>query len=189
MGMSDVEVAVHAAALAAGVAASHLRESLEIEYKGAYSDPVTDADREAEQAVRDFLAQERPADGVIGEELVDKPGKRQWLVDPIDGTVNYLRGNAYWCSAVALVDAGRAVASAVHATDGPTSFTAEHHRGAWRNGNPLDLDTAGRLDEAVPTWAPSFALRGRVVAGLDIGGQRVEVQGAAPLVSPGEYVI
>lgn len=94
--MSDVEVAVHAAALAAGVAASHLRESLEIEYKGAYSDPVTDADREAEQAVRDFLAQERPADGVIGEELVDKPGKRQWLVDPIDGTVNYLRGNAYW---------------------------------------------------------------------------------------------
>jgi len=149
MGMSDVEVAVHAAALAAGVAASHLRESLEIEYKGAYSDPVTDADREAEQAVRDFLAQERPADGVIGEELVDKPGKRQWLVDPIDGTVNYLRGNAYWCSAVALVDAGRAVASAVHATDGPTSFTAEHHRGAWRNGNPLDLDTAGRLDEAV----------------------------------------
>ncbi len=73
--------------------------------------PVTDADRAVEQAIRDRLAAERPDDGILGEEFgaaagVDSGTHRQWIIDPIDGTANFLRGVPIWGTLIALaVDA------------------------------------------------------------------------------------
>lgn len=73
--------------------------------------PVTDADRAVEQAIRDRLAADRPDDGILGEEFGSAEGStgtshRQWIIDPIDGTANFLRGVPIWGTLIALaVDA------------------------------------------------------------------------------------
>lgn len=70
--------------------------------------PVTDADRSAETTLRDALAQSRPEDSVFGEEFGGTPtfSGRQWVLDPIDGTKNFVRRVPVWCTLIALLDDG-----------------------------------------------------------------------------------
>ena len=76
--------------------------------------PVSDADTAVEKALRGTLARARPRDGVLGEEYgaseaAAGPGTRQWIIDPIDGTKNFIRGVPIWGTLIALMDEGRAV--------------------------------------------------------------------------------
>ncbi|MFD3190609.1 histidinol-phosphatase [Sedimentitalea sp. HM32M-2] len=69
-------------------------------------DPVTIADRAAEQAMRDLLTEHRPDDGILGEEFGQTPGEsgRQWVLDPIDGTRGFISGTPTWGVLIALTD-------------------------------------------------------------------------------------
>jgi histidinol-phosphatase len=61
--------------------------------------PVTDADRAVELAIKEILASERPEDGIVGEEFGNSGSTtRKWIIDPIDGTANYMRGFNFCCS-------------------------------------------------------------------------------------------
>src|SRR5699024_2387805 len=79
--------------------------------------PVTDADLAVERIVRDILAIERPEDSVLGEELGGAPSAsgRQWVVDPVDGTKNFVRGVPVWATLIALFDGGEPVVGVVSA--------------------------------------------------------------------------
>ena len=78
--------------------------------------PVTDADTAVEDAMRSVLAHERPADAILGEERGGTLGAgRTWIVDPIDGTKNFLRGGPAWATLIALVDEGLPVVGVVSA--------------------------------------------------------------------------
>jgi histidinol-phosphatase len=79
--------------------------------------PVTDADRAAENILRDALAQERPGDVVFGEEFGGTAvfSGRQWVIDPIDGTKNFVRGVPVWSTLIALVEDGAPVVGVVSA--------------------------------------------------------------------------
>jgi len=79
--------------------------------------PVTDADKTVEEALRATLARARPRDAVLGEEYGEHAGSsdRRWVVDPIDGTKNFVRGVPVWATLVALLDADRPVAGLVSA--------------------------------------------------------------------------
>jgi histidinol-phosphatase len=78
--------------------------------------PVTDADRSVEQAIRSLVATRRPGDSVLGEEYGgDGDGSRRWVVDPIDGTKNFVRGVPVWASLVALQSDSRVVVGVVSA--------------------------------------------------------------------------
>jgi histidinol-phosphatase len=79
--------------------------------------PVTEADRAVERALRAMLAEERPDDRILGEEYGGAPaaGGRQWILDPIDGTKNYVRGVPVWATLVALVVDGAATIGVVSA--------------------------------------------------------------------------
>jgi histidinol-phosphate phosphatase (EC 3.1.3.15) len=69
----------------------------------ADSSPVTEADLATEEAIRGILAAERPEDGVLGEEFgTSGDARRQWIIDPIDGTANYLKGIPMWTTLIAL---------------------------------------------------------------------------------------
>ena len=69
--------------------------------------PVTDADRSAETTLRDLLARDRPDDTIVGEEFGGTAGLgRQWVIDPIDGTKNFVRGVPVWCTLIALLEDG-----------------------------------------------------------------------------------
>ncbi|MFN8228857.1 MAG: histidinol-phosphatase [Mycobacterium sp.] len=69
--------------------------------------PVTDADEGAERVLREMLAQQRPGDSVFGEEFGGAPDPgRLWVIDPIDGTKNFVRGVPVWCTLIALLEDG-----------------------------------------------------------------------------------
>lgn len=89
----------------AGRLASQMRaEGLAREHKTSISDVVTAADRAAEDHVAARLAAARPHDGVVGEEGASRTGARTWVIDPVDGTYNFVSGLTWWCSALALTD-------------------------------------------------------------------------------------
>lgn len=101
----------------AGTLAQRMRaEGLQAETKTSISDVVTAADHAAERLVVDTLAAERPDDGVLGEEGASREGTsgRRWVIDPVDGTYNFVAGLDWWCSALALVDGDDLVLGAVH---------------------------------------------------------------------------
>ena len=105
--------------------------------------PVTDADRAAEQVVRSVLSRSRSRDAVVGEEYgATGQGARQWIIDPIDGTKNYVRGVPVWATLIALVDAGRPVVGVVSAPALGRRWWAAHGTGAWTGRS---LTSATRL--------------------------------------------
>src|SRR3954465_4320763 len=96
------------AAVAAGENARRLRAGGITAEAKADASPVTIADRENERLIREAIEREFPDDGILGEEGSSKTGTsgRRWIVDPIDGTRDFVRGNRFWCVLIALEDAG-----------------------------------------------------------------------------------
>jgi myo-inositol-1(or 4)-monophosphatase len=151
--LTDQEVAARAARAAGEVALRHLGSDLQVEVKSAVpTDVVTVADRAAEAAAVAVLADHRPDDGVFGEEGSDHAGTsgRRWIIDAIDGTLNFAHGTPGWCAAVVLVDtAGGPLASAVLDPERDELFSAARGEGAWLNGRPLAVRAAVPLDQAL----------------------------------------
>lgn len=100
------------------LAARMLADGLTTHYKTSISDVVSDADHAAEDLVSNRLREQRPDDGLVGEEgarnEAQGPGKRTWFIDPVDGTYNFLSGIPYWCSAVGLTIDDRPALGAVY---------------------------------------------------------------------------
>jgi myo-inositol-1(or 4)-monophosphatase len=115
------------------------------------TDVVTEADRRAEAALVELLRAERPDDAVTGEEGADRrgAGSRRWLLDPVDGTLNYAAGVPAWCAAVALLDADGERVSAVYDPTHDRLYSAARGAGATLNGEPLRALAAPPLADAV----------------------------------------
>ena len=114
--MNNLEFALMLADAADEISLARFRAlDLNIETKPDRT-PVTDADRAVEAKLRDLIAQHRPAERVIGEEFANTgDSDRVWIIDPIDGTANYLRGVPIWASLIALRVKGELVTSVVSA--------------------------------------------------------------------------
>lgn len=117
--------------------------------KSALADIVTDADREVEQLIRDRLAARRPDDGFVGEESDAQPGTSgiTWVVDPIDGTVNYAYGIPHYAVSIAAVmgeptpEAWTALAGVVFTPVVDELFRASRGGGAWLGEERLTVST------------------------------------------------
>lgn len=113
---------------------------LKVETKADKS-PVTDADRATEEALRRTLARARPRDAVTGEEFgAEGYSSRRWVIDPIDGTKNYLRGVPVWATLIGLVVDDEVVAGVVSAPAlsrrcGPLAAPAPGPAGRWPRPN------------------------------------------------------
>ena len=115
--MDDLERRAHfaqaVADAAAAVIAPYFRNPLPITDKGrpGFFDPVTEADRRAEEVMRETIAAEFPKDGIIGEEFGTTPGTSgfDWVLDPIDGTRSFLAGNPLWGILIGLEHHGQTV--------------------------------------------------------------------------------
>ena len=105
--------------------------------------PVTVADKEAERLIRDYLSRARTRDSVLGEEFgTTGHSPRQWVIDPIDGTKNFVRGVPVWATLISLVEDGEAVLGVASAPALGKRWWAVKGGGAW-SGRSLAL--AGRL--------------------------------------------
>lgn len=148
---------------------------------------ATAADHAAEKAVLERLAKHDPGVPVLAEESAKaaiRKAERLWVVDPIDGTLNFSRGIPYYCVVIAYVESGRARAAAVHAPRTQETFTASEGRGATRNGRAIRVGAVTKLSEAFAVASLSFGATkrkdSRFVA-LNSTCARLRVLGAAAL--------
>ena len=149
------------AAEAAEVAASLLRTEAgaqrQISAKSSRTDLVTDMDVACEAAIVEFLTAHRPDDGIMGEEGTGRDGTSgvRWIIDPIDGTVNFVYGHPGYGVSVAAEADGQIVAGAVIDPVLNETFTAHRGGGARRNGQPLQVRPDG--DPATALVATGFS--------------------------------
>lgn len=146
----DVWVAVRAARAGADVVQTGFFQPLSTEMKGEV-DPVTQVDRDAEAAIRSVIASHFPNDGFLGEETggVDWRTGRVWIVDPLDGTVNYVHRLPQVAVSVALWDRGRPLVGVVVDVARNDEFVAVAGEGASRNGDPIRVSETATLDQSL----------------------------------------
>ena len=122
-----------------------------VEQKSSRTDMVSDADRDAEELVRELLATERPDDGLLAEEgsASEAASGRRWVVDPLDGTTNYLYRFPAWNVSVALEDGQGTLVGVVHDPLRGETFTAVRGGGAWLGERRLEVRAPAGLDTAL----------------------------------------
>ncbi|MDX6671327.1 MAG: monophosphatase [Solirubrobacteraceae bacterium] len=156
----------HAAARAAGAVLVERfgGPSVEVRAKSTPTDLVSEADLAAERALRKVLTERRPDDAVLGEEGGEHGGTSgvRWVVDPLDGTVNYLFGIPHWSVSVACEDAEGALAGVVHDPLRGEIFAAVRGGPATLDDRPVEA--SGRDDLATAMVATGFAYDAEVRA-------------------------
>ncbi|HUG50695.1 MAG TPA: inositol monophosphatase family protein, partial [Terrimesophilobacter sp.] len=106
--------------------------------------PVSDADKAVEQAIRSAIGRDRPGDSVLGEEFgTIGQSRRQWIIDPIDGTKNYVRGVPVWATLIALAIDGVPQVGVVSAPALGKRWWAAKGSGAWMRDAVLGEDERG----------------------------------------------
>jgi len=122
--------------------------------------PVSEADRAAEEALRARIDAERPGDGVVGEEFGESPGTggRRWILDPIDGTKNYVRGTPVWGTLIALERDGEIVVGVASAPALRRRWWAARGTGAFADGTPIHVSRVRAVEDALLcyTSGPAF---------------------------------
>ncbi|MGJ8585488.1 MAG: inositol monophosphatase family protein [Marinosulfonomonas sp.] len=126
-------------------------ENLQVSMKGA-GDFVSRADLAAEKIIKDDLMAARPNYGWVGEESEEEVGKdptRRWIVDPLDGTTNFLHGMPHWAVSIALEFKGEIVSAVIYDPTKDEMFIAEKGQGAFMNESRLRVSSRNRMIESV----------------------------------------
>ncbi|WP_145103992.1 inositol monophosphatase family protein [Cereibacter sediminicola] len=143
-------------------------ENLQVSSKGP-GDFVSKADREAERIIREELMGGRPTYGWLGEETGETAGQdptRRWIVDPLDGTTNYLHGLPHWAVSIALEHKGEIVAGVIFDAAKDEMFWAEKGAGAWMNESRLRVSGRRHMIEAIFATGVPFGGRPTLPATL-----------------------
>lgn len=147
--MTDLELALAAATKGAAIVHDGFGSHQTTEQKGRL-DPVTEIDRASEEAIVDLLTANRPDDGILGEEGSERHSTgRRWIIDPLDGTVNFVHGIPHVGVSVALYDGDTPLVGVVQDPMRSEVFSAERGGGATCNGVPLQVSTTTELHRSV----------------------------------------
>ncbi len=162
-GSANLNVMIKAARAAGRSLTKDFREveNLQVTSKSA-GDFVSKADIKAEEIVRGMLTEARPTYGWVGEESDAVAGEdptRRWIVDPLDGTTNFLHGMPHWAVSIALEHKGEIVAGVIFDAAKDEMFFAEKGQGAWMNDHRLRVSDRSEMIESV--FATGFPFGGR----------------------------
>jgi myo-inositol-1(or 4)-monophosphatase len=142
------------------------RQRFSVREKGRF-DLVTEADVASQRAIQAYLSQRFPGHGFLAEEEGASRGQPAddapptWIVDPIDGTTNYVHDCPMYCVSIGLWAGGELVVGVVLDPTRPELFSAARGQGAWLNGRRLQVSRASRLDEALLATGFPADLRGQ----------------------------
>ena len=143
-------------------------ENLQVSTKGP-GDFVTKADREAERIIKEDLMGARPTYGWLGEETGEQEGQdptRRWIVDPLDGTTNFLHGMPHWAISIALEHKSEITSAVVFDAAKDEMFWAEKGSGAWMNDRRLRVSGRRAMHEAVFATGVPFSTKKTLPATL-----------------------
>ena len=137
-------------------------ENLQVSRIGA-GDFVSRADIAAENIIRDELMEARPTNGWIGEERDEEAGKdptRRWIVDPLDGTTNFLHGLPHWAVSIALEHKGEIISGVIYDPCKDEMFFAEKGLGAWMNETRIRVSARHSIADSL--YATGIPFSGRI---------------------------
>ena len=140
-----------------GILAREMQKNLgRVEQKG-HQDYVSEVDRNIEAMIRDKVIEAFPGDVMLGEELGGQIGDSLWVVDPIDGTSNFVRGQSFWCVSISYLRDGKPVVGVIYAPATDELFYTQAGQGAFCNGAPMRVKKVNNESEAVieMDWSPS----------------------------------
>jgi len=141
-----LQTALDAAYLAKGIHQYYQEKGFTLSSKSTPTDLVTQADHESEAAIRELIAARHPDHVVLGEEQgQDKEGAFRWIVDPLDGTVNYAHGFPFYAVSIGLETHGEVVLGVILDTARGDLFTATRGGGAFMNGRPIRVSPRATL--------------------------------------------
>ncbi len=145
----------------------------EVTSKSVAIDIATQMDRDSEKLIVESILSARPGDGIIGEEGSSRSSSTgiTWVIDPIDGTVNYLYGLPGWSVSIAAKDGSEVLAGVVHSPTVGSTWTASKGGGAFFNSHPISCNSEISLDRALIGTGFAYDVRervdqGRVIASL-----------------------
>jgi myo-inositol-1(or 4)-monophosphatase len=143
MSQSDLEL-IQAAALEAGRLALSYKQGDQVKtWTKPGGSPVTNADLAVDAMLKQRLGAARPDCGWLSEETADDltrlSARRVFVVDPIDGTIAYIKDRPFWTVCIAVVEDGQPIAGVVHAPALDETYVAEVGSGAWLNGQPIHV--------------------------------------------------
>jgi histidinol phosphatase-like enzyme (inositol monophosphatase family) len=146
----EVEFAKRLVQEAGALALDYQRRGVTAEIKADES-PVTTADRACEKLIIDQITREFPDDGLLGEEggSRDARNRRRWIIDPIDGTRDFLRGIPLWAVLIGLEENGEIVAGVAHSPRQGLLLWAAKGSGAWANGQRIRVSDKSEPSDAV----------------------------------------
>jgi myo-inositol-1(or 4)-monophosphatase len=149
--MEPLEVAMRAAREAGAFAFERQKETLEISEKSSRQDLVTDADRRSEALIVRILRDAFPRAGILGEEGTSIPGSddERWIIDPIDGTLNYANRLEYFAVSIGLERGGTLVCGVVYAPALKKMYAAERGSGAYCNEERLRVSSSRSLSQVL----------------------------------------
>ncbi len=144
-----LDIAIEAAKAGGQVAYSYFKNIPKVSYKADKS-PVTKADKETEKLIRGILGRKFPDHGIIGEELppTNQKAKLQWVIDPIDGTRDFIRGIPFWSVFVALLKKDKPIISVVYFPVSNELYYAQRGKGAFLNKQKLQVSKIRNLEDA-----------------------------------------
>lgn len=154
--MNDLELATAAARAGADVLLRWFQRIGAPELKGAV-DPVTEADRESEAVIVEMISRHRPDDGILaeeGSEAATRSGRR-WVIDPLDGTVNFVHAIPHSAVSIGLEDENGGLVGIVIDPFRSEEFTAVRDGGALLNGSPIRVSERTRMQDSM--FATGFA--------------------------------
>ena len=148
--MDWIDILTSAARAAGSVALRHFRQDLSVETK-ADGSPVTIADRTAEKAALDWITARFPDDGILAEEggQHGRPNaERQWVIDPIDGTISFVRGVPLWGTMIGVMANDAVIAGVVFCPAVDELVVAAESAGCWYNGSRCAVSDVSDLSRA-----------------------------------------
>ena len=160
---SELNIAKEAAIEAGSVILKYYNADYEIQDKG-YHNPVTTADHEADTLLKEILLNARPDYGWLSEETVDSRERLKkesvWVVDPLDGTKEFIEGVPHFVVSIALVESGQPTIGILYNPVTGETFTATQDEGAYLNGEPIHCIAKEKMSEMVILNSRSETRRG-----------------------------
>lgn len=148
--MTDLALATHAALTAGKLLRENFGSDATVD-ESSHHDIKLALDKESQELITDILLGARPGDALYGEEGIagNQDSERQWIVDPIDGTVNFFYSIPHFCVSIALRVAGEIVVGVIHDPMVGETWTVEKGQPAFLNGKPIQVSKRAEFSESI----------------------------------------
>jgi len=152
-----------------------------VEQKSSFSDLVTQYDKNAQKIIIDEIKQNFPDDGILAEEGVDEKANNLWVIDPIDGTINYIHGLPSYSISIAYLENEKPIFGVVYSPVNNETFVGIKNQGAYLNGVKLKIINKSNLNETVGSigFFPNFT--GLFISKIESKVRRIRILGSAAI--------